>query len=257
MVRTSVHYLDLWEAIDRVETELRENSIGCTRLHTSQAFHSGMMDLIIPQFLEQMRQIELSPPQIPYLSNVTGTWIQPDEATDVTYWGRHLRQPVRFSQGLEQASKDLNHAVLLEVGPGTVLSKLASATARMRGGVVISSLPGKIAKLPIPDAVTQHGADDPEDEVYPEQKRLMEAVGSLWLSGVDLDWNTFSEGQRRKRIPLPTYPFQRQRHWLDLPAKSRHDPAGKSYTQEGRYQDVSGCYYVPIWTRLLPLPPYV
>ena len=100
------------DAVERVEKALGDRSIGCTRLHTSQAFSFGHDGRNRAAVSECMRRMKLHPPQIPYLSNVTGTWIQAHEAMDIEYWGRHLRQAVRFSQGLEQACEDLNPVAL-------------------------------------------------------------------------------------------------------------------------------------------------
>src|SRR5579871_595603 len=236
------------EAIERVESALKEQSIGCTRLTTSHAFHSGLMDAILEPFLDTLRRITLSPPQIPYISNVTGAWIQPHEATDVAYWARHMRQAVRFGQGLEQACKDLKHPALLEIGPGSILSRLSSATAHQHGGVVVSSLPGKSSKA------VKAEAQEPVEEAYPEVKRILEAVGNLWISGVPIAWNPFTAGQPRHRVVLPTYPFQRLRHWIDLPRKSDRAARQASASPTDRRDNIADWFYAPAWkhSRLLP-----
>ncbi|MEM1243012.1 MAG: type I polyketide synthase, partial [Cyanobacteria bacterium P01_H01_bin.26] len=111
------------DAIATLQSRLEGNNISCRRLHTSHGFHSSMMEPMVVPFVEAVRQIQLSPPQIPLISNITGTWITPEEATDPTYWGQQARQPVRFSEGIT-AVLQLPDAVLLEVGPGNSLTTL-------------------------------------------------------------------------------------------------------------------------------------
>src|SRR5262249_7722201 len=143
---------------------------------------------------------ELKAPQIPFVSNVSGTWITAAEAADPQYWARHLRQPVRFSTGL-RTLLDAQNEIFLEVGPGRTLSTLVrqhlGPTAR---GVVLASL--------------RHPDDQQSDVAC-----LLRALGQLWLAGIEVDWVQLYPEERR-RVRLPTYPFERQRHWVEL-----HQPA--------------------------------
>jgi len=111
------------DAVEALQNQLASQGVDCRRLHTSHAFHSQMMEPILEPFTERVKQVSLKPPQIPYLSNVTGTWITAQEATAPSYWARHLRQTVRFAEGLQELLKEPAQ-ILLEVGPGWTLSKL-------------------------------------------------------------------------------------------------------------------------------------
>ncbi|WP_437280885.1 beta-ketoacyl synthase N-terminal-like domain-containing protein [Sorangium sp. So ce375] len=186
------------EAVAELERRLSERGVGARRLRTSHAFHSSMMDPVLAPFLEQVKRRRLSAPEIPYLSSVTGAWITAEEATDPGYWVRHLRQPVRFADGLSRLFSDPTRA-LLEVGPGATLSNLARRHPGAPAGQIIQS------SLSSSSASTRGSAC------------TMEALGALWVQGVLVDWEGFYRGERRRRVPLPTYAFERQRCWIDPP----------------------------------------
>lgn len=184
------------EAIVALQNELDEQGIGCRRLHTSHAFHSVMMDPILESFTERVRKVSLMPPQLPYVSNVTGTWATAAEATDPAYWAKHLRQTVRFGEGVQQFFKEPSQ-ILLEVGPGRTLSTLAQQhPAKALEQASISSL--------------RHPQDQRSDLAF-----LLTTLGRLWLAGVQVDWSGFYAHERRHRLPLPTYPFERKRYWVE------------------------------------------
>jgi len=114
--------------IDSLQERLSQLGIACTRLHTSHAFHSSMMDPILGAFSELAAKTRRGAPKVPYISNVTGTWITEAKATDPEYWATHLRQTVRFSEGLVELLRD-GGRILLEVGPGQTLTSLARRDA--------------------------------------------------------------------------------------------------------------------------------
>jgi amino acid adenylation domain-containing protein len=182
-------------AIEELERKLTEKSIICRRLATSHAFHSAMMDPIIEPFIERAKKVRLNAPKIPYLSCVSGDWITEREATDPVYWARHFREPVRFSTAVTRLRGDAEK-VLLEVGPGRTLSMLARQHPAKSEQSVIASLP---------------------DSMLPESASILEALGRLWLAGLQPDWQSFYAGERRRRVPLPTYPFERKRYWIEPP----------------------------------------
>lgn len=155
------------------------------RLQTSHAFHSEMMEPMLDEFLNHVRKVKLSPPRIPYISNVTGQWITDKEATTPSYWTKHVRQTVRFADGINELSKHAGR-IFLEVGPGHTLS---------------TSVQQAQASLP--------GPPDKESDI----RRLLTALGKLWLAGAKVDWESF-KCEKRRRLPLPTYPFERQRYWI-------------------------------------------
>lgn len=185
------------EAIDTLQQQLSEQKVESRRLHTSHAFHSQMMEPVLEPFIEYFQQISLHPPEIPYISNVTGTWITAEQATDPNYWCKHLRQTVRFADGLQELMQESNN-ILLEVGPGRTLTTLAKRYAGTKDQVILSSV--------------RHPQDSESDVAF-----LLKTLGKLWLNGVAIDWSGFSTHEQRHRLPLPTYPFERQRYWIEPP----------------------------------------
>jgi amino acid adenylation domain-containing protein len=182
-------------AIDELIARLEERGSDFTRIHISVAAHSQSVEPILQEFGEVVAGIRFSPPAIPFVSNVTGTWITGAEATDPAYWVRHLRQTVRFADGLDTLLQDPTR-VFLEVGPGQTLSTFARQhPARRPANAVISSV--------------RHPHEDIEDHRF-----LLQALGRLWVSGLPVDWEAFRGGERRRRVGLPTYPFQRRRYSL-------------------------------------------
>ncbi|HYO17028.1 MAG TPA: acyltransferase domain-containing protein, partial [Thermoanaerobaculia bacterium] len=185
------------EAVEAFRAELERQGVETRPLHTSHAFHSPMMEPVQEPFLERLRRVELRPPRIPCLSNVTGTWITAEQATDPGYWARHLREAVRFADGLSELLR-MPNSVLLEVGPGRTLNTLARQHPDKKAArLVVSSL------------------GHPKER-RPDVESVLGALGRLWLAGVEVEWSGFQAGVRRRRVPLPTYPFERQSYWIGL-----------------------------------------
>jgi len=219
------------EAVERLHRELAAEEVVCHPLHTSHAFHSRMMEPILRAFEERMGELRLSPPSLPYLSNVTGGWITAEEATDPGYWARHLRSTVRFSAGVETLLRE-HEGISLEVGPGTTLRTLVRKhPARPAGHQVFSSLPHP-------------------REREPETAVLAGTLGRLWLAGTEVDWNGFYAAERRRRLPLPTYPFERRRYWLDAGGAAAGAALGAAAS--ARRPDPADWFYVPTWHRSTP-----
>ncbi len=193
------------EAVEELERTLAEEGVQSRRLQTSHAFHSPMMEPILETFKDEVRRQQPRPPQIAFVSNVTGDWITPEQAADPDYWAQHLRQTVRFSDCLTTLlAKD--DSALLEVGPGKTLASLSKMH------------PDADSDRPVLATTRQ-----------PEEKRsdtvcALDAAGRLWVSGVDLDWAGLHADRERRRVPLPTYPFERQRHWIE-PARQPQQAA--------------------------------
>lgn len=187
-------------AIDALAQKLAAQGIATQTVRTSHAFHSAMMEPMLDAFRAIVQQVALHPPQIPMLSDMTGTWLSPEEATDPEYWVQHIRQTVRFADCLSVLMESPER-VLLEVGPGRALSIFAQQHAhRQATHTVLTSM------------------RQPKEQT-PDAKHLLQSLGRLWLSGVAVDWSALYAGEHRRRVPLPTYPFQRKRYWL-------HDPSG-------------------------------
>jgi amino acid adenylation domain-containing protein len=182
-------------AIDALIARLEERGTDSTRIHISVAAHSQSVEPILQEFGKVAAGIRFSPPAIPFVSNVTGKWITSAEATDPAYWVRHLRQTVRFADGLDTLLQEPTR-VFLEVGPGQTLSTFARQhPARRPSNAVISSV--------------RHPHENVEDHHF-----LVQALGRLWVSGLPVDWEAFRGEEQRRRVGLPTYPFQRRRYSL-------------------------------------------
>lgn len=180
------------DAIEDFEARLGEREIESKRLKTSHAFHSRMMDSAAAAFETEVARVRLTEPQIPFVSNVTGTWITDAEATSPTYWAQQLRSTVRFGEGLRTVHR--SDALLLEVGPGQVLTSLARAGADGRRA---------IASLPSPESDAQSD--------------VLSAIGELWCQGARVEWEALHGETNLRRTVLPTYPFERERCWIDPP----------------------------------------
>jgi acyl transferase domain-containing protein/thioesterase domain-containing protein/acyl carrier protein len=216
------------EAVAQLETKLSEQGLNSRRLHTSHAFHSRMMDPLIGPFTKLVRSVDLKPPQIPYVSNVTGTWITAEAATNPEYWARHLRQTVRFADSLNNLLQG-PESILLEVGPGETLSTL------------VRQQPDKPAAQIVLSSIRRPEAQQADLTL------LLHTLGRLWLSGVPVAWSGFYKHEQRRRLSLPTYPFERQRYWVE-----RGKPAEVATARPlpvKKRPDISEWFYVPVWKR--------
>jgi acyl transferase domain-containing protein/acyl carrier protein len=215
-------------AIEDLIQRLAEQEIECRRLQIDVASHSHLVLPMMGAFGDFLRTLQMHPPQIPYISNVTGKWITAEEAVSPEYWLRHLRQPVLFGLGIEELLSDSSR-LLLEVGPGHTLSTLAKMSSRKPQG--LSVMPSM-----------RHPYDRQSDLAF-----LLAAAGKLWLAGAALDWQKFYARERRTRVVLPSYPFEKQRYWVE-PRRNEDRYAGLDKTD-----DLDQWFYVPSW-KLLPLP---
>ncbi len=182
------------DVIASLQERLLADKKHCTLLKTSHAFHSLMLDPVLDEFKDIVEGIKRHAPKIPFVSNVTGTWISDEQAMSADYWVKHLRNTVRFADGVKILLAD-DACIALEVGPGNVLTKLIKANLA-QARVVSSS---KLA------------SDQREDE-----ELITQALAVLWSQGVKIDWQAVHKEETLNRISLPTYSFQRQRYWLDL-----------------------------------------
>ncbi|HUP42855.1 MAG TPA: amino acid adenylation domain-containing protein, partial [Thermoanaerobaculia bacterium] len=192
-------------AMAELRALLAESGIDFRPVHTSHAFHSAAMDPVLEPFAERLRQVELRPPRIPFVSNLTGTWITAEQATDPGYWARQLRGTVRFAAGLSTLLETPGRA-LLEVGPGRTLATLARRH------------PGREAAREIVHSLPHPKTADSE------QAFLLATLARLWLTGVEVDWDGFRGAEERRRVPLPTYPFERRPYWVGRAGRGR-EPA--------------------------------
>ncbi len=215
--------------IETLAQQLAAQAIECRRLHTSHAFHTAMMTPMLASFREQINQVKLNPPQQPYLSNVTGTWITTAQATDPDYWAQHLRQPVRFSEGVQTLLQSATEYLFLEVGPGRSLATF------------VQQQPIKMPAL----TSIRHPQTHQADLFF-----LLTTLGQLWLAGVTIDWTGFYAQAPRQRLPLPTYPFERQSYWVEPTPQGA--PAHREITEK---TDINHWFYLPSWKRSMLQPP--
>ncbi len=223
---------------DRIEgfaSELQKRNISCRRLHTSHAFHSAMLDPMLEAFHDHLAKVSLCAPKIPYLSNVTGTWITAAEATDPSYWMWHVRNTVRFSDCLTELFRD-SARVFLEVGPGQALTSLARQhSSRPKTSKVVSSM--------------RHPQEQTSDFMF-----LLNAAGQLWIAGQAIDWKALHCGEDVRKVPLPTYPFERQRYWIEpdgaLTANKLTTPAAAREAEKSE-----SWFHQRVWKRLPAVAP--
>jgi phthiocerol/phenolphthiocerol synthesis type-I polyketide synthase E len=212
-------------AIGRVEAVLSRESVPARRLHTSHAFHSSMMEPILPEFADLVSGVNLSAPRIPFVAAMTGEWAD-GAVTQPNYWIAQLRSAVRFADGVRTigdpdgpVGKD---ALYLELGPGNTLATFVAETAKGLGkpASCFTSLPG------------------PNDQ-RPDTEVILTALGQLWANGLACDWEGFHKTERRARVSLPTYPFERQSYWVG--------PRPDAITPAHEVRDVSSWFYRPVW----------
>jgi phthiocerol/phenolphthiocerol synthesis type-I polyketide synthase E len=176
-------------AVAAFREKLAANGAACRELKTSHAFHSAMMEPILAEFGSEVARVRRQAPQIPIVSSLYGRLGTAEDWTSPSYWSAQLRRPVRFADAMGSLLVDSSR-VFLEVGPGQTLSALARQhPAWQQSGVMIHSLPRK------------------------SDEGLLPATGQLWQAGVPIAWSTLHATPRR--VALPTYPFERKRHWIE------------------------------------------
>lgn len=211
------------KAILKLEEKFHQKGIHCAILHTSHAFHSEMMDPILLPFSKKMREIILCTPKIPYISNLSGKWITEDEVKDPNYWSKHLRMPVQFADGLETLCQEKD-VIFIEVGAGKTLSTFARRHLREENNHYAVSL-------------IRHLQKNVSDHVY-----FYNQLAEIWKKGVDFTWRNLHKNDKRRRIVLPTYPFDRHQFGLTL---------GESLvSQQSVSNNLTNCFYKPYWEKV-------
>lgn len=214
--------------IEDLAASLDARGVVHKRINTSHAFHSHMMAPMLERFVQAFAGLTLNQPRIPFVSNLTGTWITDAQATSPRYWADHLRGTVRFGDGLALLLQDPDR-ILIEVGPGKVLCDLA------KGALVDKNSQLALASM------TGDG----------ERRALYTAFGRLWLEGVPLDWRKLHGGARRLRLSLPTYAFEPTRYWVDPPTAGEVEEAHDDgpLTKQVKLSD---WFYSPVWHQTCP-----
>ncbi|MBO4161486.1 type I polyketide synthase [Micromonospora antibiotica] len=220
------------DAVDRFESDLADSGVPVTRLRTSHAFHSAMMAPLRDEFTEVLTGVELRPPQVPVVSNVTGDWLTDEQATSPAYWVEHLCAPVLFGAGLRTLLAD-GPAVLCEVGPGASLSGLARMQPRPDTPDPVTSLPATTGD---------------------EQEMMLGAAGRLWTLGVEVDWAATHQAHRR-RVPVPGHPFERERFWIEPPTGATVGVASPEVPPRTAKLPMEDWFWVPLWRQTIAPPP--
>ncbi|MGW7499725.1 SDR family NAD(P)-dependent oxidoreductase [Streptomyces luteogriseus] len=191
------------DAVEKFAVTADERGWSTRPLEVSHAFHSGLMEPVVDEFVAAVARVERAAPGIPFVSNVTGDWITPEQARDPRYWGRHIRQCVEFAAGVRLLVRGAA-PVLLEVGPGQTLAGLVRRTLADadKGSVTVTAS--------LPHRRDPRGAGE----------TMRRTLGQLWLDGAAPDWAGYYGEDGRRRVPLPTYPFERKHYWLE-PAAPR------------------------------------
>ncbi|MGX1760982.1 beta-ketoacyl synthase N-terminal-like domain-containing protein [Streptomyces lydicus] len=213
------------DGIERVLPELSAAGVIWRRLSSRYAFHSPMMAPVADSCHELLKGVPLSPPSRRLVSNTTGTWITDDEATSPRYWAEHVRNQVRFTDGVGTLWS-VPHVAMVEVGPGQ------SLTTDTLQHPASASLPDRIVVPSLPDTFV--GESD--------RATLLRAAGRLWLAGRE---TPYPEPEGGTRVPLPTYPFERHRYWLEPDAGPDTAPASSQ-----RHSAMERWFYTPSWKRL-------
>ncbi|HEY4575775.1 MAG TPA: type I polyketide synthase, partial [Thermoanaerobaculia bacterium] len=217
------------EAVADLEGRLQERGATCLRLTTTHAFHTAMMRPAMDALTGLAGTVRTGAPKIPYVSNVTGTWIAAADLQDPGYWARHMVQPVRFAEGLAELLRDPDRA-MVEVGPGGTLAALV----RQHPDAGADADAGRVAVTTLRRA-SEEGSD---------LALLLDALGRLWVAGIPFDPRELYAGERRHRARLPTYPFERQRCWIDPP---QGGGAVRPQASAAAHEDLADWFWVPSW----------
>jgi amino acid adenylation domain-containing protein len=202
------------EKIKLLEKRLAEDGVRCIRLHTSHAFHSKMMEPMMAPFKNLFDNVSLHHPRIPFMSNLTGDLIKPDQAVNPKYWAEHLRHTVRFFDGVRKLLGESGR-FFIELGPGNTLSTLVRQAA-MHMGYTEQEL---TASPVIPSL--RHPKQNISDTGF-----FLQCIAKLWQVGEEINLFALYEGENRGRIPLPTYPFERQAYWIEADTAFDHERHG-------------------------------
>jgi phthiocerol/phenolphthiocerol synthesis type-I polyketide synthase E len=216
-------------AVAEFEERLRAEGMSFRRLATTHAFHSSAMEPVAAPLAAMLRSMPLAAPRVPLVSNLTGTWLTPQQATDPEYWVRHLCETVRFADGIATLAAGGDRA-LVEVGPGNALCAFALQCPGFgTSGTAVPSI-------------------RPHYDRQGDRAFVRSALARLWLGGVRIDWAKVRGGERRRRVRLPTYAFERRRFW----SNARRDGApirGVGVATAGRPED---WLHVAVWKQTPP-----
>lgn len=212
-------------SIDEFANLLKGRGYEMTRLQTSHAFHSYMMEPMLNRFHRVLRTIRFNTPALPYISNVTGNWITVEQAADPEYWVNHVRATVRFAQGMSILLNEPDR-IFLEIGPGRALSTFVHKHIEKKTTHTIVN-------------TVRHPKEAISDIHY-----LLDKIGHLWSEGIPIDWDAFYSDEKRKRVPLPVYPFKKEYYWKYGEIRGR----GKQERPPSiKKENITDWFYLPSW----------
>ena len=212
-------------AVAEYQQHLETAGISARLLHTSHAFHSAMMEPMLPDFRTAAASVLFEPPAVPFVSSLTGAVVTAAEVADPDFWSRQIREPVRFAAGCATLAAE-GATVVVEIGPGRGLSAFARQCGLQAQNIDILSV--------LPDA-------------HDGGLGIATTLGRLWLAGIEVDWSSLHRGEERRRVALPTYPFQRQRYWIDPSLNFKAPDSAEKRADPRRW------LYTPAWTQLGPV----
>ncbi len=218
------------DAVRAFEEQMKEKRLMCTRVPVPHALHSPVMAALSKEFEAFLSTLALNKPKIPYVSNVTGDRTTDREAVDPAHWAEHLKRTVRFADGMRELLKNPG-GVFVEVGPGRDIAAMTARHIETHGSDRHRAI--NIVKHP--------------HQSIPDIPHLYRGLGKLWLYGYPVDWAAFhsQEKRQRKRVPLPTYSFERQRFRIERTAPSKIGIAA-------REPDMADWFFFPTWKRTTP-----
>ena len=219
------------DALLALEARLRAADADCRRLRVPTPAHSALLDPLLPAFRQAAARVSMRPPALPFASGLSGTWMTADDAADPDFWGRHLRQTVRFADVVRTLAEE-RPRLFLEVGPGRGLTGLVRGqTGPDHTTLALTRAPG-----------------DPGSDV----EAFLVGVGRAWTRGVAIDWRSLHATGERRRVSLPTYPFEHRRHWVEPGAGAAAPPAGPVEARSAgpaREEDSARWFFRPEWER--------
>ncbi|PRY36797.1 type I polyketide synthase [Umezawaea tangerina] len=217
------------DAVRELTAKLTADGVAHRKVPTSHAFHSAMVEPAVGPLTDLVRGVALHRPRIPFPSNSTGTWIRDDEATDPAYWGGHLRATVRFADNVAAVLADGGH-VFVESGPGQTLATFTRRHPDRETGVPVLTSAAR----------TRDAAAD--------LTAVTTALGRLWAVGLPVDWAAYHADRGRRRVPLPTYPFEGVRYWVE-PGTAVAGGTGSAWSTAPGKLPLDEWFSAPVWRR--------
>jgi polyketide synthase PksJ len=221
------------EAVYALQSAMEKEGHASSVISTSHAFHSDKMDDILGEFESYVKQVTIHPQQLSFISNISGKPAVDAELSTSGYWARHLRQTVRFADGIESLMEN-KEVIFIETGPGIELCTFVRSNRnRQKGHRVIN--------------LVRHPDKEGDDQYH-----LLTALGKLWQAGIEPGWSGFYENEKRRRVPLPTYSFASTR----FPVKKIVPATNDAGPGDGlvRLTDISKWFYTPTW-KMTPWAP--